>query len=208
MKFLNYINKNWRVTIMERYINKDGYESHIFMGIKRLTYKGIPVSQVVGVEDKFSKLLNNEEFDVIIEIGTLHGGLTLVLSDLFNGHIYSYDINKVENKALLKENITLVLGDVFSNTEIYNIIKNNRVLVLCDGGNKIKEVNHFAKYIKPNDYIMAHDYFHLREEFSSDKWTGCEITYADIKTECEKNNIENTRNFEDVFWYCGRKKEI
>lgn len=177
------------------------------MAIKRLTYKGIPVSQVVGVEDKFSELLHKEKFDVIIEIGTLHGGLTLLLSDLFSGHIYSYDINKVENEALLKENITLLVGDVFYNKEIYDIIKNNRVLILCDGGNKIKEVNHFAKYLKPNDYIMAHDYFHTEKDFSNDKWTFCEITYADIKTECEKNNIENTRNFEDVFWYCGVKNE-
>jgi len=178
--------------------------------INRLIYKGIPVSQEVKVVKSFENLLSKNKFDIIIEIGTLNGGLTLLLSDLFNGPVVSYDVkeiaNEYRNKVADKSNITLYIEDVFESETIVDILTSEKkVLLLCDGGNKIKEVNMFAKYLKPGDVIMAHDYFEARNKFSAEKWTGCEITYDDIKMECIKNNIETKTDFEDVFWFSGTR---
>jgi hypothetical protein len=73
----------------------------------------------------------------------------------------TYDKNKVNSKKIEGLGGKSFTFDIFNNKEkISNVmVKNKRVLLLCDNGNKIKEFNYFSNFLKPNDYIMSHDYF-------------------------------------------------
>jgi hypothetical protein len=72
--------------------------------------------------------------------------------------------------------------NIFNNMEfIGHLIKPN-TLILCDNGNKIREINELAKYLRPRCIMMAHDYCHDRETFNpSGIWGYCEITWADVE---------------------------
>lgn len=106
----------------------------------------------------------------IIEIGTGHGGMSVYLSMWawsLGGTFETYDIKsyqKNEDLCHLLDSLTgtFVLGDVFEEPYKSSVIKSiqapGAVLLFCDGGDKIKEVNAFAPYLKHRDCIMAHDY--------------------------------------------------
>jgi len=97
--------------------------------------------------------------------------------------------------------------------EIGNLIQQNgRSLLLCDGGDKPKEVNTFAKYLKKGDIIMGHDYFHSEEEeekYLNKIWYGKELCYKDVEKTLEKENISviYRETFDPVVWMCAIKNE-
>lgn len=176
-----------------------------------LTYDGVIAAQTPNVVPLFKSFLLSENFDIIIELGTYKGGLTLFLSDIFSGDIYTYDIKEFEftNKLLSKENIHYNIKDIYKSPEIEELLASNkRVLLLVDGGVKIKAFNYFIKFLKPGDVIMAHDYFVSVKEFNSKDWDSREIMWSDIETSCKKYNVKEIwSEFLDVFWYCGQKFE-
>jgi hypothetical protein len=67
-------------------------------------------------------------------------------------------------------------------------------LVVCDGPDKVREVETFADYLKPGDYILAHDYAPSREVFDRELrgrlWSWCEITDAQIRATIERNGLQ------------------
>lgn len=96
---------------------------------------------------------------------------------------------------------------------IGNIIKNGgRVLLLCDGGDKKKEFELYAPFLKQNDIIMGHDWAKDDKAFADIQtrgiWYGCEIKWKDIEGTCKQNNIAQiySDEFDDVVWFCGIKQ--
>lgn len=178
--------------------------------IKKFFYEGAMAHQSEKIDEVFINFLSKNQFDLIIEIGTFSGALTLFLADNFGGFVYTFDLNEPElllsfNK---RKNLFFLKEDVFLTKTLINILSNNnkRILLLCDGGNKIKEFNTFAKHLKYNDVIMAHDYFKTRAEHDPKKWKSCEIVFKDIESSCKLNKIEPYYpKFSEVFWFCGRK---
>jgi cephalosporin hydroxylase len=153
----------------------------------------------------FSQFLNNVKPSRILEIGTMHGGLTLMLRDildeinLYDSIIRTYDINnqdflrplvtnrKVEvlTKNLFNDNYTN-FRDIDAQNEIAEFIqKEGLSIVLCDGGCKRCEFNLIAPLLKTNDIIMAHDYapnHHYFTKNMKDKiWDWMEIQDSDIE---------------------------
>lgn len=135
-------------------------------------YKGVKVSQVNGVYEYFERLL--PKFDTVIELGTYHGGLTLILSDIIEDIGLTTKLITVDNQIyrddviqrLQKSKVTFLLLDL--NNDLDQIVKyiSGRTLVLCDA-NKANEFNIIAKYLSPSDYIGVHDY--AEDEKSWDK---------------------------------------
>jgi hypothetical protein len=82
---------------------------------------------------------------------------------------------------------------------------------MCDGGNKINEVNLLADLLKPGDYIMAHDYSETKEYFETHinpkEWLWCEITFADVQEALDRNGCVPymQEEFQSVVWMCRRK---
>lgn len=149
----------------------------------------------------------------ILEIGTFHGGLTLLLRDIMDeltlqdNPIITYDVNEQEflKPLVTNRNVdvrTKNLFDYTNNTfidqeskdEILSFIQDDGVsLVLCDGGCKKCEYNILAPLLKIDDIIMAHDYCPNQEYFKNNMqnkvWDWMEINDKDILDANQKYNI-------------------
>jgi cephalosporin hydroxylase len=184
-------------------------------------FLNISVQQVPNALNVFQEFFKNESFEYVIEIGTSYGGLSLFLNEQSNIHNFkfiTYDISDVRiKKAWLDNKIPFDyrIEDCFStNTSnfIITLLKENKCLLLCDGGNKVKEFNFFSKFITSGSYIMAHDYSTDKNYFDKnirDKvWNWLEIEDADIMSSVDDYNLikpEYYEKFKDVVWVCYKK---
>jgi cephalosporin hydroxylase len=115
-----------------------------------------------------NEVLTHEKFDVIIEIGTYLGGLTVFFgmhAVAQDGHVITFDIRPEPEGEPWKTHKTM-LPITYYNLNVFepevmasieNIINDNRVLLYCDGGDKPREFKTFAPMLNTNDVIMAHD---------------------------------------------------
>jgi|LakMenE18May11ns_1017448.scaffolds.fasta_scaffold9958119_14 hypothetical protein len=177
-------------------------------------YKGIFTQQNKNFYPAFEKLIAQENIVRVLEIGTATGGFIRAVRDLTDAEIITYDILETKHKATLEENnISVNVKSVFDDFDIVEdyISGKGQVLVLCDGGNKIKEFEVFSRMLKSGDIIMAHDY--SRDEnlyqayIKNHVWRWCEIQYKDIALSVETNNLEPvlTEDFQEAVWTCWKK---
>ncbi len=168
----------------------------------------------------FNEFFQREKFDRIIEIGTAWGGLSIFLAlgcFMWEMDFYTFDI---QNRHQVKVGHLLHrLGsrykrlNVFKDkgiAEIRSLIElEGRVLLLCDGGNKKKEIQTFSPFLKINDVIMGHDYFYSRKHHKQQKrWISCELTWGDIQDSVTEHGLRQiyTNAFSSVFWVCLTKE--
>jgi len=125
--------------------------------------EGVRAGQHPEIESFFNKIIC--DFDRIIEIGTHLGGFTLYLhkNKSENCDLISYDIEANYNEVPEHHGIDFRIGDCFKKEtllEIRDLIMepDKRVLILCDGGHKLKEFAAFSPFLKSDDVIMLHDY--------------------------------------------------
>jgi hypothetical protein len=180
--------------------------------IKFLNFEMGQNSLAVPTVDKFIRSI--EPPTQIIEIGTGVGGFSVFLYLSCLNHMtefVTYDINptRLMYRGLFnKLNIDYRVADVFGEAKetIINTIQQKGTTVLfCDGGNKIKEFNTFAPYLKKGDYILAHDYAYDKSAFDDyikgKYWNDCEITLADISSVVDENNLKPFMN--NQWWKCA-----
>lgn len=102
----------------------------------------------------------------IVEIGSYNGALATALglhARVIGAKVVTYDIN-AQSESIVP--IGLALGVDFRvgscwdrQVEIGELITSPGVsFVLCDGGDKPRELETFARYCKPGDVIAAHDF--------------------------------------------------
>lgn len=177
-------------------------------------YKGIFTQQNKNFYPAFEKLIAQENIVRVLEIGTATGGFIRAVRDLTDAEIITYDILETKHKATLEENnISVNVKSVFDDFDVVEdyISGKGQVLVLCDGGNKIKEFEVFSRMLKSGDIIMAHDY--SRDEnlyqayIKNHVWRWCEIQYKDIALSVETQNLEPvlTEDFQEAVWTCWKK---
>jgi len=141
-----------------------------------------------------------KDFDIIIEIGTFTGAFTYYLSTISKEDckIYSWDINEDYREINNIPKTELVIDNCFSPNSINKINSlvqtENRILFLCDGGDKELEFAMFSSYLKKDDVIMLHDYSESYEEYELIKneidWpTNSESHFSNIKKYIESNNL-------------------
>lgn len=177
-------------------------------------YKGIFSQQNKNFYPVFEKLFSLNKIERILEIGTATGGFIRAIRDLTDAQIITYDIIETKHKAVLEENNIIVnVKSVFEDFDFVEdyISKKGQVLVLCDGGNKIKEFGVFSHLLKSGDIIMAHDYSYdenlYQAYIKNHVWRWCEIQYKDIALPVELNNLEPfmTEEFQEAVWTCWKK---
>uniref|UniRef100_A0A6M3LYE2 Putative methyltransferase n=1 Tax=viral metagenome TaxID=1070528 RepID=A0A6M3LYE2_9ZZZZ len=136
--------------------------------------------QKKDVEEYFKQFFAYWVPDNIIEFGTGDGEFTAILRKLGMFDIYSFDI---QGGNIEIPGVTYYKMDIFKyEKDIVDIFKLNKILLLCDDGDKIKEIGTFAKYLKSGDVIMAHDYADDMESFNKFKyWRTCELIFADVQ---------------------------
>ena len=111
----------------------------------------------------FESLFGNNKIERIIEIGTAYGGLPILLRVMgFTGDLITYNIhNELSNdiESLFKKfSIEQKICDAFESQDLINsITSDGTTLLICDGGDKPKEVNFFSKHLKINDIIFEFD---------------------------------------------------
>ena len=189
------------------------------------TYKGWGAQQNFNAFEVFHNFIRDVKPKRILEIGTSLGGFTCFLKyacDRMNipCDILTYDIHyKSWYKDLSDMGIDVRIKNVF--LENYTVVENEVIdfiksegptVVLCDGGDKIREFNLLSNYLKNGDFILAHDYAEnseiFKEQIFGKIWNWHEIKDSDIKESSERNDLEiyNKEEFESVVWTCRVKK--
>ena len=182
-------------------------------------YQGIHTTQQVkNIKEFFEFFLKKEKFDTIIELGTSLAGLTYIIDDIcvensLSKKIHTFDFSYKDyvDSQLKDRNIEYHIMDEtteeFKNYVIRLINNGGKVLLLCDGGNKVREFNTYAPFLKPGDVIMCHDYAHSSEDFIKIKnelnWpAGSESDYDSIKNVVEIEGLipYYYDEFKSVLW--------
>jgi len=128
----------------------------------------------------------------IIEMGTYNEAFTQVLYnvrkeiddnfDFITIDFIKYPTDMPEDiRARRYPKMVYIEMDLFHHIDIIGDVIKENTLVLCDNGDKIREMHLIAPYLKKDCVIMAHDYFESREEFTAiGGWPVCEITWNDV----------------------------
>jgi hypothetical protein len=188
------------------------------------SFDGHSAQQYHGAYEVFYNFISEVKPKRILEIGTALGGFTIFLKTCCNElnldtTIRTYDINTYPwYNDIINMNIDVRIENIFSNdfkdldSEVINYINGEgTTIVLCDGGWKIGEFNLISKFIKPNDYILAHDYAEnievFNEKINGKIWNWFEISDSDISQSTIDNNliIYKKDTFENVAWTCRKK---
>lgn len=161
--------------------------------------------------DVFLTIIKN--FDLIIEIGTYTGAFTYWLSENMspNCKLVSFDINENYREIKSCKNTEFIIANCFDPSSInliHDLINNhNRVLFLCDGGDKETEFKLFANYLKPNDVIMLHDFSHSEEDYEEIKlkinWpTNSESHYKNLERYLTNLRLDQYyyNDFKSIMW--------
>jgi cephalosporin hydroxylase len=203
-------------------IKTDVGNGHFSYTLPKKSKSSYTLSQVPDIAEYFEPFLVRQNFDIVLEIGTYKGGLTILLDVIKKVNKLKFELisidasmwNDKEFKKLLKDfstrNIRFTQIDSFSDAGIDFIRtilqSDNKVCLLCDGGDKIREFNLYSKYLKPGDFIMAHDYYHDIDPYPT-QWKWQEIRFTDIADSVSKNNLSFWTNppFPTAAWGCYMK---
>jgi len=189
---------------------------------------GLVCQQHYRFQEVFRDFFHKIKPTTVIEIGIAQGATSLALNRLLKevGHEYemiSYELYPQGWYVMLSnEGINVRICNLFTddymnlrpdNKEeiIANLQRSGTTVLLCDGGLKQMEVNLLTDYLKPGDFIMAHDYCKDRDIFEQNInrriWNWCEIVDADIQETIDRNKLEDYMydEFQNVAWMCRRK---
>lgn len=168
------------------------------------TYGHLRVAQAPEIESVLKNILVRLKPTRVLEIGTFHGGLTIMLRDFLDVEgladtiIRTYDTNEqVFLKNCVDHRTEVVTKNLFnqpynnwaneeSKTEISDFIQSGSpTLVMCDGGCKKCEFKIIAPLLKKGDVIMAHDYApnkeYFEEHIKNKIWNWMEIQDSDVE---------------------------
>jgi hypothetical protein len=188
------------------------------------TYNGWGAQQNYNAFEVFYNFIKETKPKRILEIGTSNGGFTQFLKYAcdrleLDTHILSLDIyEKSWYKAISESGVDLRIENIFLNNyedvpqEYKDFIQQEGVtIILCDGGDKVREFNLLSKFLKSGDFILGHDYAFNREIFEQKifkkVWNWHELSESDINDCSLENNLVdyNREVFESVVWICKKK---
>lgn len=177
--------------------------------LSRSPYQEFLACQRPEVFKVFDDFIALENFNTIVELGTCYGGLSKALYDSSKKHnckFITFDIleNDTSNQ-LRKYDVDFRIQNIFNSdysiidSKFIEEIKDEPLLILCDGGYKIGEFNCFSKLLKPGDIIMCHDFSYNQNDFEQNNyWGWSEIQEQDI---LESLNLYNLYYYHMHLWH-------
>ncbi|HEC64669.1 MAG TPA: glycosyltransferase [bacterium] len=133
----------------------------------RATFLGRRIVQTPRAMTLWERILTATDFKRVIEIGTLRGNLSLFFL-LFcitrDAEFCTYDIRNEWKGGKVKD--LLNFEAYYKNKDVFECIdeikkfiqRKGITIMFCDGGDKAKEFQTFAPYLKPQDIIAVHDW--------------------------------------------------
>lgn len=191
-------------------------------------YKGLTAQQHEDFLVPFEKFFREIQPQQILEIGIAGGGTSHAIHDIMSslGRLFTYRAYELHDQPcyvqLRNLGIDVRLYNIFDHSylnmnpdtvlEVSTYIQRpGTSLILCDGGYKISEFRLLSDFLKPGDYIMAHDYSQSLEYFKAHMehkiWDWCEIHDQHIQDVIDRNNLKPYMqdDFQAVAWACFRK---
>jgi len=142
--------------------------------------------------------------DWFVEVGIHEGGLAYLLLPILEDIQYmGIEINcgiiqpRVKLRFDSYPNAELLCADCFSSSVALAINKPGRKIIYCDGGNKVKELEHFKYLCHSGDIIMAHDFYDGKRNVVDVPSPNAEVTPKDVLHLDEDETF--VRLSEDIF---------
>ena len=150
-----------------------------------MTFTMLPYTeQHIDAIAAFVRLFKHAQPKRIVELGSGNGVFTTHIALLGSFEVHTFDSGErlAWRMPVTLPNIQRYTMDVFKQLPLLSEIINRKgmTVVLCDNGDKPREVKMLANHLKPGDVIMVHDYFDVDVELK-DQWTVCECQFSDIR---------------------------
>lgn len=139
----------------------------IYKGVFNVTYRNLRALRCPFDYVMYQMIINEVEPDLIIEIGTNHGGGALYMADLLNiinkpAIVHTIDIQSMvtDKQVLTHPRIKLFLGG-YQNYDI-SIAKNYKKIIIIDDGSHvyndvINALNKFSPLVNIGSYYIIED---------------------------------------------------
>jgi cephalosporin hydroxylase len=168
----------------------------ISKGHHKVTYRGIKTIKCPFDYVLYQMLIFDLKPDLIIEIGTNHGGSSLYMADMLDiigeGIIHTIDIKEYDMSPLVSNNLRIkrFLGG-YKNYDI-NLTKNfKRIMVIDDGSHTYEDVKSSIEMFK--DIVSVGSYF-IIEDGALDK-VGLSSEYHGGPNKSIFEFLENNTNY-------------
>lgn len=155
---------------------RDDMGSHWHRGCN---FRGVKMWQHYRAPEALETLIADHKPTEIIEIGTYNGALTCILAEVApeGCSVDTFDIEDHRTDATKSDSYMFFPYDSFGTPGadlIAQLIReSHRCMLLCDGGDKVKEVNMFGPLLRPGDALLVHDYGRTKQawrELGPDRW--------------------------------------
>lgn len=176
-------------------------------------WKGIRSGQHKKISSVFTKTFM-KQFAQVIELGAGRGALSMLLARS-GVAVYAYEVDKEcfkikdapKNLKVIFKNYNDCMDEI---SKLAN--KEGKTLILCDGGQKIKDFYAFARILKSEDVIMIHDYGEdtpsFREKANAISWCwGQEVSFSSIRGAVASEKLQKWEydRFLAVLWGAFRR---
>jgi cephalosporin hydroxylase len=140
--------------------------SDIDAGHHRVTYKGVPAIKCPFDYVLYQMLVTGIKPDLIIEIGTRHGGSALYLADLMNlngyGEVHTIDLPDNQESELLHTHERVhIFKNGFQHYDCSVIARFQKVMIIEDGSHQYEDtlaaLSLFAPYVSIGSYFIVED---------------------------------------------------
>jgi hypothetical protein len=176
----------------------------------RLPYGG--AKQHADTPQVFEAMLAEVRPEVIVELGSGNGIFSRWLALAANCPVHSFDMFNRWRDVPPPPNLHQHVEDVLSQRSelVLDCLAQGRAILLCDNGNKPKEVEMYVPFLKTGDVLVVHDFGESKQEFIATmlgkRWNCCECTYQHIE-HVVANGFErfHWQPMLSVAWGCFRK---
>jgi cephalosporin hydroxylase len=142
-----------------------------------VSFAGVHAAQYWVEFILWETLLNERSYKAIIELGTWEGGFSLYLSSQAEHRDMAFRTYDIHKPARYVPGFVQI--DIFAKAEEIgeHLRRMEPVIVLCDGGNKPRELKTFARYVTPASTLVVHDWG--TEMLPKDVPPGVEMVHED-----------------------------
>lgn len=137
-----------------------------------------------------------------IEVGLHEGGLAYLLLPMLEYVRYlgiEIDCNIIRPRVKLRfdsySNAEILCADCFSSSVALEISKLKNKIIYCDGGNKVKELQHFKHLCRDGDIIMAHDFYDGKRQVTGVPSPNAEVLPDDVLHLDEDESFERLHEY-------------